>query len=1183
MSTPIPVEKTYPQDDAIAVFDMGIHANERTASTMDFEADIDNDGNNTAPENSRRKPGQLKMLDDLFGPFKIGPYTITRRGLDALGATIDGQPLTGHNTQFRTPPRSFVNSLQLSYPEIEKRMKISTFGGDYLLPSLLFEMANLRPPTAPPVIREEAGVKVEEGGYHKKMSRLLNSAQNLDLRVAYSKKKSSPSWIIIKNHSTVGASVGIQAFGIFMGIRGIYDAVQKNEKDEIIFNSVGVGVEVGSIVTDIALTKAGQRMLEAGNGAMKDFVKTRSGIRLSRSGGLAGGALTLPFDIYSAVKEFNAASNKTGKEAMDHYVSGGLNVASAAMTVILGAAAMAGFSAAGPVGLACGLFMAIGSQIYGAVRVVDEIDDYIELTAEERLRTGWFSFVPLMEIDQDIKNRYELAKAKIETAKRLHTAARNMLDQTHKDTTEAIVHGNYEDRLKKRRVQARKWGLDIMPIVYVPEVVGLADTIDARNGVTAQTPGAVLGSPGENKGVIWLMGEGDDTIIGVEKKPNNFCYGSGTKNLTGGDKDDKFVAENAAQVLESNIESAEFSTLKGGAGSDTLILEGEQLFRTSGRGIDVDLSAGTLRVFTPGPEPWIEGSKKYSLKAQLDSIENVETLPGGTSIVTGTDESNVIKSRGNDKIYAGAGNDQIYLLGGGSAFGQSGADFYYVALAEGSVGITEDGVEESIISLGWRMDHIEKWELRRHRLIIILKFDFHYGRRYKVCIDDVYKESGEHRALKNNKLTIITRDGYYLKPDLPETIEHYNPIEIKAEIIKAGRPENTVILHKSLCSVPTDRNTHYYVQRFNSHTQFVTERNPSSYYGTRIFLDYDSSELTSAHVAFATTPSIEMNKAADKNKVNVSCDFLFYFGKNLLQISGFGQYTETTLDAALKQAMEKVSIHGYMLVFRDEKAHTLNLEKQYAIPPKHYKHSVSGNTLTSHDYRFPLRMKDDAVFELPETETLEVDRLVRCATVLPVSEQIAIDNIEGAGGVHILHLSDNRVLRVSTPGGLANAKDRLRNSTTWELDATELSEFTISLANNKLYIGTTTIHVPQYSHPEDLIDEILVIAPMGVIYTVNLIFENFSIIGLDARFFVPPVDAETELPKELSAIKQRELPVKHIAMNDGSTGKLKFNIPERKWILDSNKSRKISYSDLKVFNQCPHQTPDLFKISLPDH
>jgi hypothetical protein len=1182
MLKPIPVKSHYAQFDTFEVLDIGVQTNERTAETIDFEATGADDAGKTPASTGQRKPGQLKMLDELFGPFKIGSYTVTRRALDAMGATIDGQPLTGHNTQFRRPSRSFVNALQLSYAAIEQRMKVSTFGDDYLLPSFLFELASLRPSTALPVISEDIGTSVEDGGYAKKMARLLKSAQTLDLHLVYSSKRSNPDWLIIKNHSMIGASVGIQAFGIFMGIRGIYDAVKNNDQDEIIFNGIGIGTEVASIITDVAVTKVGQRMIEAGSGALSDFTKTRAGIRLGRSGGLIGGALTLPFDIYSAVREFNAASNKTGKEAMDHYVSGGLNIASAAMTVILGSAAMAGFSFAGPVGLAAGALMAIGSQVYGAVRMVDEIDDYIELTVEERWRTGWFSFLPLKDIDQDIKNRYELAKAKIETAKRMQASASQILNETQKDTIEAVVHGRYEDRLTKRRKRVKHWwGVETMPIDYVPEVVGLDDTIDARDGVTAQTPGAVLGTPGKTKGILWLIGSGKDTITGVAEKPNAFYYTEGIKDLTGGDKDDRFTAQDAADDLARYIESSEFSRLDGGAGSDTLILDGNQSHPITGRGYAIDLAAGTLRIYTPNPDASVVDGETYSLKTLLESVENVQTLQNGRSIVTGTAAPNVISSRGADTINAGAGNDSIYMYkANATAFGESGVDFYHVELAEGSVLISEDGVDESKISLGWRMDQIEKWEVDRCRLSIEVSFDFHYGRRSKIVIDNVYKKTDGRRVLHNDKLIIITRDGYHLKPDLPKTIEHDHPVKIHTEKTKGGRPEPTTFVHATVCNVPTRQNTHYYVQRYNLHTQFITGSSADSNYGTRIFLDYDYAEMTSAHVAFATTPAILMNEAADKDKVNVSCDFLFYFGKSLLQIAGVGQYSETTLDAALKNLAASVSTHGYQLVFRDGKSHTLILEKEYAVPPAHYKHSVVANTLTSHDLRFPLRTHDKAVFELPVSLTEKLDHVSSCVRFLPLTEQTAIENFAGAGATYTMHLRENRVIRISTPGGLATAKVRLNNSSTWQIDATQIKDFKIVLSGNQLYIGTVTLHLPQYG-PDDLIDQIFVIGPKGVIHTVDLTFDRIYIDSLDARYFEPPT--MEDLPEEFSALAQRELYVRNIALSDGTRGRLKYNLANRKWILDSNKSRQITYSQLEIFNRCNHKSKRVPPLSLPDN
>ena len=322
-----------------------------------------------------------------------------------------------------------------------------------------------------------------------------------------------------------------------------------------------------------------------------------------------------------------------------------------------------------------------------------------------------------------------------------------------------------------------------------------------------------------------------------------------------------------------------------------------------------------------------------------------------------------------------------------------------------------------------------------------------------------------------------------------------------------------------------------------------------------------------------------MNEAADKNKVNVSCDFLFYFGESLLQIAGVSQHAETTLDAALKSAAANVSTHGYILIFRDGISHRLTLEEKYAVPPTHYEHSVTANTLTSHTLDFPLKTNPDAVFEIPFTLPKELDLRESCVNVQPVAEQIAIDSLEGKGGIYLVHLLENRVLRISTPDGLATAKVRLNNSSTWQIDATQIKNFAIELAGNKLYIGTVTIHLPEYG-PDDLIDQIFVIGPKGVVHTVDLAFDRVYVDSLDASFFEPPTTAE--LPEEFSAIAQRDLYVRNIAMADGTRGRLKYNLTNRKWILDNNKSREISYSQL-VLNLCDHRKPPAPPLDFPDN
>ena len=178
---------------------------------------------------------------------------------------------------------------------------------------------------------------------------------------------------------------------------------------------------------------------------LKDFNKTHYGIgELGRSGGFNRWGSDIAVRHLQCRQGLqHRLGNKMGKEAMDHYVSGDLNITRCRHDRDSGERSHGMVSFASQVGLAAGALMAIGSQVYGAVRMVDEIDDYVELTVEERWRAQdflRFSFVPLIDIDQDVKHHYELAKAKIETARRLKTTARKLLDETQKDNVQAVVH-----------------------------------------------------------------------------------------------------------------------------------------------------------------------------------------------------------------------------------------------------------------------------------------------------------------------------------------------------------------------------------------------------------------------------------------------------------------------------------------------------------------------------------------------------------------------------------------------------------------------------------------------------------------------------------------------------------------------------------------------------------------------
>ncbi len=1152
-------------EHAVVVTDLGFDANDHSVETLDFKA-----GNETliGPEHKRRQ-AQLEVVDKLYGPLRIGSVTVTRLALDALGVTTNGQPLNGDNTFFRTPNRFFLNTLRFNPVDIETRIKLIDNANDYRLPTLLFEIASERSSIAPPLLNDPPETQPESAHYRTTLEKLLNSAQKLNTA---SLAEKTFKWVNrSKSNILIPTGFGLQAFGIYSGLRGLQDAIRNKNGYQAVFNGASVSAEVASIGVEAALTRQATHMLKAGQSSLGSFAKTSFALRLGRGSGLIASVLTLPFDIVAAIDAFKAAANATGNEATDHYVNAALSITSAAMSVMIGAAALAGFYFRRPRGPCRGIDPRGWITSLGAIREVDEIDNYIELTVHERLRTGWFAFWTISP-DEAIQERYTIAKATAEHTKQLRANAMKLLQGTLKNSTEAIVNGKFSVELEQVTYNTWNWwtGERYQATRVRPRITDSDDFIDARDGVTADTPGAVLGTSAEHKGIHWYIGGGNDTIIGPKSKPNVFHYGAGVKQLTGGEKDDVFIFEGSTQSLTENPPSP--NRLVGGAGSDTVILSGRSRDTEAQQlGYRVDLEAGQIILITQASQ---EKDTEDYRHAVLESIEHVEILEGGRNIIKGTAGPNIIKSRGDDAIEAGAGDDQIFLLGANNrdADGGPGNDVYAIAHKPGRVSISEDGIGNSVIAVDWRADLIEGWKIEGDNLVVTSGFDADDWQLREVIIKKVYQPDDDIRYLQNNKLTFITKDGYHLVPDLPDTLEQSQSLAIEAVITQQGTPRNPIILNNQKTHrVAHDKDTSYYLSRLTVATTLqVTQR---SDFTTTVHLDYASTELTriEAHYNVLVTHD---DDGWDTVKYG-ECGLTIYFGSRHVVLKNLAssderysaQDTRTKRRAFFRPGLEPSRYPHH--------------EGRRVLPPRPTDTRLW--PATGRKIHWPIVGKLEnrpgiAAHGDPKAICLSssfgqapyyMRNRATCAQLTSPSEQTGIEVLIGEGATYLVHLSPDMTLRLSTPGALAGANPRLPQASTWELDATRLGHVEINLASNRLQLGTTIIHLPTYE-AEDLVDKIRVITAQGVVHAVDTLFERVYVEALDARYFTFALAPSAAWPSELAAFAARELRVLNIAVRDGTRGGLTYNLKTRQWTLETDKARPIVAQDLRKTNLCDH-------------
>jgi hypothetical protein len=1029
---------------------------------------------------------------------------------------------------------------------------------------LLFEIATRRSITPAPLLKESG--QNTSAAPVQTIGNLLKSTQRLDIH-KNPVPDHLPSWVDkSKSYGMGSMGVGLQAYGLYSAVIGAADALKKGQWGEAAINIGGGAAEIGSLIVERGLAKTGEAMIRSGAKTFAHFARTTMGQVLSKGAGLIASVLTLPFDLYTAIKAFNDAANAQGKEAQDHYVTGGLSVASAGLSLILGSAALLGFKAAGPIGLAAAAILIVGAKIYSAARIVDDIDDYIELTVHERWRAGWFAFTG-QDQDQEVMDRFTVAKTYSDYAKALESSSTHWLKNELKDSVEAVVNGRYEVVLKPVRHYKFQWdeasGESPFVTVNVPTINETDDVYDARDGLPTGITPIVEGEKGPSKGILWQLGGGNDSIIGVKTKPNYFNYASGTKSFTGGDLDDSFLFQAAAEGLKETPATGQVSKLLGGIGTDTLTLQGKHVPVRHGPddnlyvGYDIDLKNGTLGLRSPASDVAVAHST-------LDSIEKVETLAGAANKVIGSDRADSIIANGQDTINAGAGDDQLFIRGRDCVVdGGSGADTYHLNGASNSVNITEDGEHASTIYLGVTLELIQGWRIRDTALVISsLQSTETFMPERQVVIHGVYEKSLDKRLLLNDKLLFITEDGFQLKADLPvELLDTANP-GIKVIVLVSGTAKaSPVIVNSRVKRVPDGKHLHYFVSRETRRTIFSVDK-PKTTIPSTLFVDYDSAEISGVNAIYVVSAS-KHHSFTYLSYSDTHFQINFNNGHSLLIHGGVEESVRTKTDmGAGIMASGWDTVHPFTLIMRDGISYWMDSPANAYLDDKEnpgYKVIESRRSLRKKPGRY--------LFRKPAFERLVLKPQAQRVDLKATSHQSAY-SLEGQASSYDLYPTSNTSITLSTPGAITG----LSSASTWNIYTQQLTEKTtrneISIANSLLKIGSVYLHLPSTDDPDTPLETVNIIMPTGNQYRIDTLFETITLHSIDAQAY----SSTSAIQHDIQQHKQREelhndlIPVKNIRMTDSTTGTIYYDTETDNWTIDSDWSRVLTNNDLTIID-----------------
>ena len=1140
---------------ALQVTPIDASANAHTPSTpMPDRADVPGE----VPDSPPSLRQTLKAIDKHLGPLRIGEVVISRVELQALGATVDGQPVSPANANMKRVDQAFLDGLHFESAKVQSRLQAVDFPDNDMAALLFYEIACKRSVDAGPLFVSDT--PLVSGSAMDRLNKLGKAAQKLEIHRADTFEH-APGWINkTKSYLMSGAGVGMQAFGIYSGYMALTDAIKKGEALEMLYYGGSIAAELGSLIIERGLARTGQAMLTQGSNVLRGFALTSIGKYMSRGAGLFASAITLPFDIVDAIKSFNAAAASSGKEAQDHYFSAALSVAGAGISLVLGVAALAGFgSVAGPLGLAAAALLISGSLIYQAARVVDQIDDYIELTTLERLRSGWFAFTG-KELDTEVMDRFKLSRLSSDYEKQLELSAKDMLAGAYSDSIAQVVNGAFRAELRPVELWRYQWDESVGQLPFRLDsqavIVGGDDIIDASHGLPDNLKGVVNGSAGEGKGVFWRLGDGNDRVAGVKAQPNLFTYRQGHKALSGGDKNDAFYQQVADEELDRLTKPPHINVLDGGDGSDTFAFEGQRpATDTRHIGHRIDLPSGKVTLRGLDPEgPGIE-------VAHLTSFENVSTLRKGSSHVIGNTEANQISAHGHDRVSAGAGNDTIAIYGlECHVDGGSGVDRYYIAHTNARTTITEDSAHSSVIELGWPHAVIQRWQIIGTSLVInSLRGKDGDDPDHVLTLENVYRMVDGQRRLHNDRWLFRTQDGYELLAQLPQEPGPALSQDIDVAVTVIGQPAPApAIVNGGTVTIDDQSLGRHFVTRTQREVEFVIARS-----GTRprsVFLDYGDDEIIDVELSYA----VQVRKGVSGNthltykdlclSLRLPAKVLAFKGVIQPIAAATGYSGRNSLKVTTPQLAQDI-----VVVMRDGVSYRLQL------PHLDYEEDAKNPGARQVSTRSWLKRRNGKYpFTRPtiSEKPLLTDRPSKI--VIESRAHTGIYLLEGHSATYDIYLASNCIVRLATPGAAA----KTANASSWNLYTRTMDETVtrdeIQLQDNRLRIASVTVQLPDIGD-DTPVESVSVATTAGNLYQVSLLFEMLQLYVINAQGYtgVDALLAEIEQHRQRNELAARVY-VTHIGYQPDTVGTLVYNSVNSHWSLLTDRQTRVKREDLFI-------------------